>query len=124
MLMIRIRRDLKPARMEENVTPSFGKEEVLEPIMEPMEPLPLSSVPIQMNEPVIPSGNEPSILPPSPGRVDIDEKAGRVRDWFISNPKGSVESARKELGMTWTTVRDIKAHLIKTGWLPASSSSL
>ncbi|MBN1166298.1 MAG: DUF2637 domain-containing protein [Methanospirillaceae archaeon] len=46
-----------------------------------------------------------------------DFKVSKVHSWFTENPEGTIESARKELRMGYTTVRDIKGYLLQTGKL-------
>jgi hypothetical protein len=45
------------------------------------------------------------------------EKVLKVREWFTVNPGGTIEQARKALGMGWSTVRDCREYLINSGQL-------
>ena len=45
------------------------------------------------------------------------EKVQKVREWFTVNPGGTIEQARKALGLGWSTVRNCREYLITSGQL-------
>ncbi len=46
------------------------------------------------------------------------EKVQKVKSWFTVNPGGTPEAARKDLRMSWSTVKQCQQYLLITGQIP------
>jgi len=47
------------------------------------------------------------------------EKVLKVKSWFATNPGGTPEAARKDLRMSWSTVKQCQQYLLITGQIPS-----